>query len=397
MSTDENELDYNRLEEQAEQAHTLLQHVRTRRKEIAEEIRTLEKRMKALKVELPKLAVEIEGCDTTREELTRRIPELREQSIMSPEDAKKLRHLNVNVQKCKSDLAACVSRASKLQAEVEKLQKAILDAGGTGLKKQQKACEKAEAKLNNATKELNEAHATIKTSKKACKKAENAKQSAEIELQNSASKLENLQAEFDSLETSIEHARTAYENAKNVENEKKQYLDDVNKESEELRKAQSSIKCAEVDLLAKIENIDKSMKDFERRSKHWEDEISKLHGAEAQDDEYDYSDVEDEDEDEDDEDDTHSDDNEEEEKEDQDFMDDDNMKQPKQEKRRKENNGKNKTSLPTLPHAALEQYDKDEIKECISVLEEEKEVMASNANMAAIAEYRKKEADYLSR
>ena len=37
------------------------------------------------------------------------------------------------------------------------------------------------------------------------------------------------------------------------------------------------------------------------------------------------------------------------------------------------------------------------MKQKIKLLEEEKETMAKNANMAAIAEYRKKEADYLVR
>lgn len=57
----------------------------------------------------------------------------------------------------------------------------------------------------------------------------------------------------------------------------------------------------------------------------------------------------------------------------------------------------NKWSLPTLSFAALEKYDKDELKESISILESERNTIAKNANMGAIAEYRKKEADYLAR
>jgi structural maintenance of chromosome 4 len=51
----------------------------------------------------------------------------------------------------------------------------------------------------------------------------------------------------------------------------------------------------------------------------------------------------------------------------------------------------------TLLATALVQYDAEEMKQKFKLFEQEKEIMAKNANMAAIAEYRKKEADYLIR
>ena len=55
------------------------------------------------------------------------------------------------------------------------------------------------------------------------------------------------------------------------------------------------------------------------------------------------------------------------------------------------------SALPTFSAVALEQYDISEVKDDIDTLEVEREKMAKNANMTAIAEYRKKEADYLAR
>jgi structural maintenance of chromosome 4 len=45
----------------------------------------------------------------------------------------------------------------------------------------------------------------------------------------------------------------------------------------------------------------------------------------------------------------------------------------------------------------LKQYDKRQVKEEISMLESERNAIAKNANMGAIAEYRKKETEYLAR
>ena len=55
------------------------------------------------------------------------------------------------------------------------------------------------------------------------------------------------------------------------------------------------------------------------------------------------------------------------------------------------------SSLPTYNESALGQYDFTEVKDDIATLEKERDCMAKNANMTAIAEYRKKEADYLTR
>ena len=73
-------------ERAAAQALKEYKQCRERRRQLEVEIRDLEKRVKSLTVAIPKLEMEIAGVETTRTELTRSIPELREASKMSPED-----------------------------------------------------------------------------------------------------------------------------------------------------------------------------------------------------------------------------------------------------------------------------------------------------------------------
>merc|ERR1712127_578590 len=85
-----------------------------------------------------------------------------------------------------------------------------------------------------------------------------------------------------------------------------------------------------------------------------------------------------------------------------DAMDEDdsesNKEEPKEEVKAAEvKTSMGSSSLPKLAHASLEQYSSDSIKNDVSVLEKERDSLAKNANMASIAEYRKKEADYLLR
>jgi structural maintenance of chromosome 4 len=386
---EEESMDCQKLQDEATKAQELLQQVRLRRKELTDEVRGLKKRVKALEVVLPKLAMEIEGCDTTRKNLTESIPGLRAQSELSQKDAAKLVDLTREVEKCKTDMASCSMLASKLETEVARLQKAILDAGGTKLKKQQAACEKALSALNDAEKALNSAKVAITTSEKAATKAEKNKAAAEEQLEKCKVLLGEKAAEFKALEEDAFHVMQAFEKVKEVEAEKREALEAVSKESEELRKSQSEVKFVEVDLVGQVDAFAKQITDAEKKIQHWSNEIEKLRAVANEDDDFDLSD-----------------DEEEEvstklkhdivdEAEDVDMEDDSNVANADTERQPLEKIPK--SSLPTLSEAALRQYDKDEIKEEITVLETERNAIAKNANMGAIAEYRKKEADYLAR
>uniref|UniRef100_A0A7S4QBT5 Structural maintenance of chromosomes protein 4 n=1 Tax=Ditylum brightwellii TaxID=49249 RepID=A0A7S4QBT5_9STRA len=399
--SDTSEEDCRKIQAQAKEALEELQKCRSTRRALSDEIRSLEKRIKTLSVKIPKLAMEIAGCDTTRSELTERIPELREQSTLSEEDAQKVKDLKEKVEKCKSDMASCAKLASELETEVAKLQKSILDAGGSKLKKQQSSCQKALENLNNANKTLNSAKVTIQSATKASSKAKKAKEQSEKDMEKCNSVLEKKTAKFENLTEEAKEVMEAYENVKKVELEKRTELEAISKECEDLKKSQSKVKCVEVELVGQIENFDKQLHDCEKRAKHWESEIAKLHKAEDQDDEFDFSDDESEDEVEE--------DNVENMPTDDDEMvsKDDDVDMPEadgisdggevKDKKKEKKNQIDKSSLPTLPHTALEQFSREEVKRDIALLEKERDTLAKNANMGAIAEYRKKEADYLSR
>merc|ERR1719253_1485604 len=393
--------DCKKLEEQAKVAQEELKACRTQRRELTDEIRTLHKRIKSLSVKLPKLQMEIAGFDTTREELTKQLPTLRAQSTLSKEDKKKKKELLAKVEQCKSNMASCVETTSELEAEVKKLQKSIVNAGGSKLKNQQKACDKAKQDLSDANKELNAAKNTVANSRKIIKKASRAKDTAETDLQQSREVLERMQEEHQELKGGAAEVREAYEQVKKDEATQRKALESVSKECEKLKQDQQKLKCAEVELNAQIETLDKQVKDAERKASHWMKEVQLLKKLEKQEEiDYDLSDDEEEDDDERGSDKEMQDEAKESDEENEDAMEGSKDQEEDNAYADAEEAAKAKASnfsLPKLEDAALEQYSTDSLKKDISVLEKEREALAKNANMGAIAEYRKKEADYLIR
>lgn len=384
---DEEEL-IEKMSQRCDNLRAQIQESRNRRRSIKDELRKLTRAVKTLETSLPKLLLEIEGCDTTREELTKLIPELRVQCEVSDEDLEKAKELKAKVEECKENMKSCVKLANRLEKEVAKLQKDILDAGGPRLKKQKAKCEKILQQLNESDKALNSARVDIVSSKKASTKAKKNIETVSNELEECDSLLTEKTTEFKSLESEALVVIQAYEEVKEIEEKKRKLLDNASKEAEELKKSESEIQLIEIDLVGQLDALKKQIAECQKKKAHWDNEIASLNEVE---DEFDIDDDEEQN------------DSESQSSSDKDEKSDDGSTVNVEMADADESSSENEVVATTgstslvLSYKALEKYDREELKETISTLQNERNVLAKNANMGAIAEYRKKEADYLAR
>ncbi len=373
-----------RMSQQVDNLRAQIQNSRDRRRSIKDELRKLTKAVKSMETNLPKLLLEIQGCDTTREELTKLVPELRMQCEVSAEDLKKVKKLQSKVKASKFNMKSCVELATELEREVAKLQKDIMDAGGPRLKKQKKKCEKILEQLNQADKTLNSARVDITSSKKAAAKAQKTIESISAQIQTCEALITEKTAEFKNLESEALAVIQAYEQVKEVEENKRIALESASSEAEELKKSESEIGLIEIDLVGKVDALMQQISECQKKKHQWEKEIASLNEVE---DEFDIDDEDDQNENE-----SQSSN----EKDDSVDESSENVEMTDLDESSSEEAEKKSTSL-VLSYKALEKYDREDLKETISTLQNERNVLAKNANMGAIAEYRKKEADYLSR
>lgn len=378
-----------RLEKAAHHANSAIQECRKLRLEIKEELRTLAKTVKSLEIKLPKLRMEISGCDTTREELTKLIPELRDQSEVSEEDSVKLVELRKKVEECKSDMKSCVQQASKLEKEVTKMQNDILEAGGPRFKKQKVICDKVVSNLNEKVKQLNSSRVDVRSTEKAAAKAKAARETFDKELKQCQALLREKKEEFRALEEGAFEVMTAYEEVKKIEEQKRSALEKETKEAEELKTSQAEVRCVEIDLLGHLEAFEKQISENLKKQRRWGKEIERLRKLEDES-ELDNEEVEDDQE-------KADEDMPEDRSETEDDMDIDGVAEKEESETLDEEKANAEETQRGLSQAVLEKYDPAEIEETIETLQSERNMLAKNANMGAITEYRKKEADYLSR
>jgi chromosome segregation ATPase len=385
---DQEETDCEQLQQEAAKALQLLQQIRQRRKEIQAELRQLAKDLKSGQAKVPKLELEIGNCDTTRENLTKLIPQLEQQVVENEADHATLAELEARVSACEADLAVCTEQAAALEKEKEGLQKAILDAGGSKWKKQQNKCNKIKAAIDETEKKIRSAKVAISTGDKNMVKAEQAQSKAVTQLEKYREDYEQHQTDLKALEEDAFAVMQAYEKVKALEAEKKEELEEADKEFKTLSESQSSAKCTEIELLGQLETLDKQVGESQIKARQWQSEMTKIEKA-AKKDEAEWGDLS-EDEEEDVQNNADSYTSEEEKESDGDAaMDDAEASGPP--------SNSSTSSLPVYSIDALVRYDRESAKERIATLEAERNTIAKNANLGAIAEYRKKEAEYLTR
>lgn len=269
MDIDDEADNYKVLEEKAAKCLSEFQERRKSRRELVEEIRTLKKRIKSLEVRLPKLSMEIEGFDITRQELTERLPDLRAQCELGENDEIKLDELKSKVEKCKADMASCAMQASDMEGEVSRLQKAILEAGGKKLKKQQAKCDEVVQHLKDESKNFNTAKVAITRNQKAATKAHTAKETASEDCEQCKETLEQKLKEVKSLESGALEVMQRFEEVKITEAEKRDALEKSTTECEALKKSLSKAKGKEIELMGQVDAFNKQISDYDRKSHHW--------------------------------------------------------------------------------------------------------------------------------
>ena len=219
-----------------------------------------------------------------------------------------------------------------------------------------------------------------------------------------STKLEKSLVDLKDIEEGAFEAMKVHEAAKDAADAKAKEMEEKDKELDVLREQVSKSKLAEVELLARLTGYETQIKEHNGRIRFWMEEIDKLREQEEQDAEFDLSD--DEDEDEDGESDEGEDMGEEEEDEEGQTSEMDVTKAEGEEgeegeeasvKNEKKAKQKQPIVLPTLDEDSLLEYDRGELKRDIEDLEKERDALGKNANMSAIAEYRRKEADYLEK
>lgn len=327
------------MENMLEKLTSEAQTSRANKERLEDVIRREEKDHSHMKHSLQKCTMDIEANKEQQTRLTTQIKEQEERVKAAAPDEKELKQLEKKVGEYKKEYEKVGGAAAKVEAEVQRLHKEIMEIGGSKMKAAQHRVDAISKQIDEVTGQVTKCQVAIKTSQRNLKKAEDKVKSVEEEIQENKDKIAELDKLFKTLEEEATQVLESYQQSQEKMKEAETALNEVKAIVAKLEEDENKLQKDFVDVRHELEKFENIMKTNQQKIKHWKKEIGHLQLSPI--------------------------------------------------------SGQEVGEITAIPDEELAELDKEAIQYEITVLEEKLAQM--KPNMAAIAEYRKKEELYLQR
>ncbi len=273
--------EFARLNAEADEAKNRVQEIRRRRKDLDEKVKALQKRKKDLSIEVPKLQLALESVEIRESRLNESIKSLGNCKLSSS-DEKKASELRKKLCRSEKAVVEVKSQLSVLEEEVMSLQKQILEVGGDRLKNATKAMDRATRAHDEAVAALGVAGVEIQVEMKKFQRAEKDIEEKNKEILEVKAKLVQIETDAGRLEEAALSVLKAFEKATAVAASKKEELESVTVEYEELQAQTTKIRKVEVEILNQLEEYIAVANDNKEKEEYFRKEIVKLKAKHAE-------------------------------------------------------------------------------------------------------------------
>uniref|UniRef100_H3AP89 Structural maintenance of chromosomes protein 4 n=1 Tax=Latimeria chalumnae TaxID=7897 RepID=H3AP89_LATCH len=244
--------------------------------QLEEKVANLRHSVREMKNTLEKYTASIQSLLEQESHLKLQVKELEANVIAAVPDKTKQKELEKTLGAFKKDYEKAAEKAGKVEAEVKRLHKLIVDINNNKLKAQQDRLDKINKDIDEFTSEITKAQVAIKTSGRNLKKAEDSVTRTEQEMAENEKAIQDLTEELQKLE---EEATVVMKDCKEAE----ELLPAVQEEHRALLQERKVIQDEEhalqkeaLNIRLKIEQLDGYASEHQSKMKYWQKEISKL-------------------------------------------------------------------------------------------------------------------------
>nr|WJN25104.1 condensin complex subunit [Tranzscheliella williamsii] len=337
-----------------------------------------------IEMALDKIQMDLESGEQRVLEAKKRVAELKAESKPDADDASRIDELDALIAGLNKDIAKLAEKAQTIEKDINELQEKILEAGGVALRTQKSKVDGIKEMMELSSERTTKAEVTKAKAEKDIVKHEKSLGKAQSQLEELDQELEELKESIAQKAKAADGVRSKVEEAQHVMETKAEERDEIKAQLDERSETANSFRALEMEIKQKLEDNERSHHDNEKRLKHWQDKISSLVLHQIDDDEGD------------------------EEEGDADDAEGAAAKagpgtKPAGKKQDasagKEDGADEEDDMPLelaeYPEDELRAIDKESVKAEIVVYEEK--VAKGSANMSVLAEYRRREAEFVSR
>ncbi|EST05106.1 RecF/RecN/SMC, N-terminal [Kalmanozyma brasiliensis GHG001] len=344
-----------------------------------------------IEVALDKIRMDLESGEQRVTEAKRRVAELKAESKPDANDASRIAELDGQIASLEKEISKLTEKSKAIESDIESLQEQILEAGGVELRTQNSKVDSIKEKIELSSELTTKAEVTKSKAEKDVLKLQKSLQKNEEQLEGLDEELEQLRDQIACNTQAAESVRSKVEEAQHLMDTKAEERDEIKSQLDECSESANAFRALEMEIKQNLEDNERFRSEHEKQLKHLHEKLSALS----------LHHIDEDDESEDEADDAEAND----EEGDQGRK---SSKRSKQSKKRSSGNAddiaeedededddSSANELFEYPEDELRAMNKNSLKGAITAYEEE--VANGSANMSVLAEYRKREGEFLAR
>nr|KAG5701435.1 hypothetical protein BaRGS_032767 [Batillaria attramentaria] len=264
------------MENALEKARTELEVCRTNKTKLEELIRQNTKDLTTMKHNLQLSEMKVKALKEQTATLQTQIKEQEGKVKEAAPDKKQLDDLQKNVEKFRKDYEKSEAASSKVETEVQRLHNQIMEIGGSKIQAAQSRVDAIARQIDEVTGQITKANVGVKTAERNLKKAEDKVKSVEEEMEENREKTDSLMTLFKDLEERATQVLEAHQQAQTQFQEIEKTLEGIRKEMGELEEEEGAVQKDTLEVRVKLEKFDGILKENKAKLKHWRKELSGL-------------------------------------------------------------------------------------------------------------------------
>ncbi|XP_056354222.1 structural maintenance of chromosomes protein 4 isoform X2 [Oenanthe melanoleuca] len=244
--------------------------------QLEEDIGKLEQDIQEMKNISEKYTASIKGYSEQEIYLKNQIKELEANVTAATPDKTKQKELEKALDGYKKDYERAAEKAAEMEEEVKRLHQLIMDTNNQKLKAQQDKIDKIDKEIDEYSSAITKAQVAARTADRNLKKSEEALQRTEKEVEENEKEMKNWTAELTTLEEKasevMKECKEAEEALPAVQEEQKNLL----QEMKTIQDAEHALQSEALSIKLKMEQIDSHISTHQGKVKYWQKEISRL-------------------------------------------------------------------------------------------------------------------------
>ncbi|EIW71748.1 hypothetical protein TREMEDRAFT_27197 [Tremella mesenterica DSM 1558] len=364
-----------RYEQESVQAEQELSAFQAEKKAAEAEVTRLKKRVPEMEIAIEKMELDVQTGSKRIAEAEKRLSELKSQSKPDAEDEKRIKTLNSEITSLSKEIDKLREKSSGISDQIKSLQNQILEVGGVRLRAIQSKVSITKGLVDLANEAITKAEVNQAKSQRDAEKLEKTILSNQEKLKEVETELSVVEGDLQAVSADLNVIRDKVQEAQDSSTDVQEALSASKLELDEKSADINAFRTLEMDYKQKIEDNSRIQKDSKDKLKHWKKRHEELELA--------YIDEEDEDDE---------------------IIEEQTVEDREGEivkgEKKENDEGKSKSKKDSFE---LVEYSSDELRSVdkemltaeITALEEE--VTKAKPNLNVLADYRKRETEFLDR